>query len=161
MAGNRTAKRVPPEAADRPRVTYLIGRLDRALRRRMGEALAPFGISITQYTTLSVLHLRGQLSNAQLASRAFISPQAMNEVVQSLQALKLITRQADPSHARIVQLGLTPQGLELLRQCDAAIKQLETSMLSRLSPEAREMLRDSLAECVAVLEDHARSAAAT
>ena len=158
MAGTRTAKKASPEVTDRPRVTYLIGRLDRALRRRMGEALSPFGLSITQYTTLSVLHVRGQLSNAQLASRALISPQSMNEVVQSLEALKLITRQADPSHARIVQLGLTTHGIEVLRQCDATIKQLEQSMLSRLSPEARELLRDSLNDCVEVLEDHARAA---
>ena len=161
MAGTRTAKRTIPESSERPRVTYLIGRLDRALRRRMNEALSPFGLSVTQYTTLSVLQLRGQLSNAQLASRAFISPQSMNEVVQSLEALKLVTRQADPTHARVVQLLLTPHGIEVLHQCDATIKQLEQSMLSRLSPEAREMLRDSLNDCVQVLEDHARAAAST
>jgi DNA-binding MarR family transcriptional regulator len=158
MAGNRNAKKASPEVSERPRVTYVIGRLDRALRRRMGEALSPFSLSVTQYTTLSVLHTRGQLSNAQLASRAFISPQSMNEVVQGLEALKLVTREADPSHARIVQLGLTALGVELLRQCDAAVKQLEQSMLARLSPEARELLRDSLNECVQALEDHARAA---
>jgi DNA-binding MarR family transcriptional regulator len=48
--------------------------------------------------------------------------------------------------------------VELLRQCDAAVKQLEQSMLARLSPEARELLRDSLNECVQALEDHARAA---
>jgi DNA-binding MarR family transcriptional regulator len=159
MVGSRPAKKTAPESSERPRVTYLIGRLDRALRRRMGEALSPFSLSITQYTTLSVLQTRGQLSNAQLANRAFISPQSMNEVVQSLQALKLITRQADPSHARIVQLGLTPHGIEVLRQCDATIKQLEQSMLSRLPPESRDALRDSLSECVKVLEDHANDRA--
>ena len=157
MAGNRSAKKASPEVSERPRVTYLIGRLDRALRRRMGEALSPFSLSVTQYTTLSVLHTRGQLSNAQLASRAFISPQSMNEVVQGLEALKLVTREADPSHARIVQLRLTANGVDLLRQCDAAVKQLEQSMLARLSPEARELLRESLNDCVQALEDHARA----
>jgi DNA-binding MarR family transcriptional regulator len=160
MVGNRTAKKAAPESSDRPQIAYLIGRLDRALRRRMGEALGPFSLSVTQYTTLSVLHIRGQLSNAQLASRALISPQSMNEVVQSLEALKLVTRQADPSHARIVQLRLTAQGIDVLHHCDAAIKQLEQSMLARLSPEAREALRESLNECVQVLEDHVRAAAA-
>ena len=157
MAGNRSAKKASPEVSERPRVTYLIGRLDRALRRRMGEALSPFSLSVTQYTTLSVLHTRGQLSNAQLASRAFISPQSMNEVVQGLEAVKLVTREADPSHARIVQLRLTANGVDLLRQCDAAVKQLEQSMLARLSPEARELLRESLNDCVQALEDHARA----
>jgi len=156
MTVSRSAPKAAPADANRPRVTYLIGRLDRALRRRMGEALGPFNLSVNQYTTLSVLHTRGNLSNAQLAQRAFISPQSMNEVMQSLEALKFVTRQTDPSHARIVQLGLTPRGIEVVRQCDSAIKHLEQSMLARLSLTEREALRDGLLGCVQALEEHAR-----
>jgi DNA-binding MarR family transcriptional regulator len=153
------SRRAPAENTERPKVTYLIGRLDRALRRRMSEALSPHDLTVTQYTTLSVLHTRGQLSNAQLASRAFISPQSMNEVVQSLEARKFLTRHADPTHARIVQLGLTPAGVEVVRRCDTAVSQLEQAMLSRLTAPAREVLRESLSECVKVLEERAHEPA--
>jgi DNA-binding MarR family transcriptional regulator len=156
MAGSRAAKRAAPaDDTNRPKVTYLIGRLDRALRRRISEALSPFELSVTQYTTLSVLHTRGQLSNAQLASRAFISPQSMNEVVQSLEARKFLTRRTDPSHARIVQLGLTPAGVEVVKRCDIVVRQLEQTMLCRLSAADRDALRASLSECVKVLEENA------
>jgi DNA-binding MarR family transcriptional regulator len=139
----------------RPRVTYLIGRLDRALRRRISEALSPFELSVTQYTTLSVLHTRGPLSNAQLASRAFISPQSMNEMVQSLEARRFLTRRADPAHARIVQLGLTTAGVEIVKRCDSAVRQLEQTMLSCLAAAEQEALRESLDACVKMLEAHA------
>jgi DNA-binding MarR family transcriptional regulator len=145
-------------ARPRPRVSYLIGRLDRALRRRLGEALAPGGLSISQYTVLSVLQARGELSNAQLASRAFITPQAMNEVVQGLEALKLVTRRQDPSHGRIVQLTLTARGLGTLRECDTAVRSLEQSMLASLSEPERQTLSTALNACIQTLEGQLETA---
>jgi DNA-binding MarR family transcriptional regulator len=151
MGAPRLARRPAPDT-ERPRLTYLVGRLDRALRKRIAEAVRPFGLSVSQYTVLSVLRTRGQLSNAQLASRAFITPQAMNEVVQALETQKLVTRRPDPSHGRIVQLTPTARGTETLRGCDAAVRALEKSMLADFSEAAREALRSSLSLCVEALE---------
>jgi len=151
MAEARRARR-PAAQAERPRLTYLVGRLHRAVRKHIGEAVRPFGLSVAQYTTLSVLRSRGQLSNAQLANRVFISPQAMNEVVQSLQEQKLITRRPDPTHGRIVQLALTERGAEALAACDTAVRSLERSMLADLSEPEREMFRTALSRCVEALE---------
>src|SRR5690242_3799802 len=123
-------------------VTYLVGRLNRVLRRRLGETLAPFKVSIPQYTTLSVLHARGNLSNAELAKRAFISPQAMNEVIQGLEARRLVTRKASSSHGRIVQLLLTQRGLDVMQQCDAAVDRLEQGMLEELTSADRKVLAE-------------------
>jgi DNA-binding MarR family transcriptional regulator len=153
--GRRRAASVQPQ---RPKVSYLVGRLDRALRKRINEALAPSGLSVSQYTVLSVLQARGELSNAQLASRAFITPQAMNEVVQSLEAQKLVTRRQDPSHGRIVQLTLTARGMDTLRDCDAAVRALEQSMLARLSDAERDTLCTSLTACIQTLEGHLETA---
>lgn len=143
-----------PSAPDpsRPRVTYLVGRLNRVLRRRLGEALAPFKVAVPQYTTLSVLHARGNLSNAELAKRAFISPQAMNEVIQGLEARKLVTRRASSSHGRIVQLLLTQRGLDVMHDCDAAVHRLEQAMLNGLTVLERKMLPGVLAACAHALE---------
>ncbi len=153
MATTRRAlKRPDASGSSRPQVTYLVGRLDRALRKRINEALAPAGLSVAQYTTLSVLKTRGELSNAQLASRAFISPQAMNEVVQVLEAQKLVTRRPDPSHGRIVQLTLTARGIDTLRECDAAVRALEQSMLGSLAERERETLQTALNSCIQALE---------
>jgi DNA-binding MarR family transcriptional regulator len=158
MVGAARPARQPETEAERPRLTYLVGRLDRVLRKRIGDALRPLELSVSQYTVLSVLRARSHLSNAQLATRAFITPQAMNEVVQSLEAQKLVTRRPDPSHGRIVQLTLTARGTETLRKCDAAVRALEKAMLASVSEEAREALRSSLALCVQALEQPDESA---
>ena len=42
--------------------------------------MKPYGLTTLQYTTLSVLGRRGELSNAQLARRAYMTPQSMSEV---------------------------------------------------------------------------------
>ncbi len=150
--------RPPVPDPSRPRVTYLVGRLNRVLRRRLGDALAPFRVSVPQYTTLSVLHARGNLSNAELAKRAFISPQAMNEVIQGLEARKLVTRRASSSHGRIVQLLLTQRGLEVMHECDAAVHRLEQAMLGGLTVLERKMLLGVLAACAHALEHPAAPA---
>jgi DNA-binding MarR family transcriptional regulator len=149
------ARPLPADSA-RPRLTYLVGRLNRVLRRRLGDALLPLKLSVPQYTTLSVLHARGNLSNAELAKRAFISPQAMNEVIQGLEARKLVTRQASAWHGRIVQLLLTQRGLDVMHQCDAAVHELEQTMLRGLSAAETKMLAAALSACAHALEQPPR-----
>lgn len=153
VAAVRAVKRLTAPAADRgPQLSYLVGRLNRALRRRLSELLRPHELSIAQYTTLSVLSTRGQLSNAQLASRAFMSPQAMNEVVQGLETRKLIARQPSVSHGRIVELQLTERGIEAKKACDAGVAKLEKAMVAQLTSTQAESLRDALMKCAQALE---------
>ena len=152
------ADTAPQTDAAEPRVAYMVGRLEKVLRKRITETLLPFKLSVAQYTTLSVIRRHAESSNADLATRAFITPQAMNEVVQTLEAQKLVTRRPDPSHGRIVQLKLTARGTETLLKCDAAVRALEKIMLAGVSEEAREALRSSLVNCVKALEQRDGSA---
>jgi DNA-binding MarR family transcriptional regulator len=78
--------------SDRPLLSYLIGRLDRAIRNGLNEVLAPYELSIPQFTPLSVLKRRPGLSNAQLARRALILPQSMIQVITGLEARGLVQR---------------------------------------------------------------------
>jgi DNA-binding MarR family transcriptional regulator len=151
VAANRSVKRRAAGAGG-PEMSYLVGRLNRALRRRLTEALRPHELSLAQYTTMSVLSTRGQLSNSQLASRAFISPQAMNEVVQGLETRKLIMRQPSASHGRIVEFLLTEQGIEAKKSCDARVAKLEKSMLAQLTGAEAASLKAALIKCAQTLE---------
>ena len=53
-----------------PTLLYLVGRIDRVVRRSIDEVVHAHGLSVNQYTTLSVLDHRSGLSNAQLARGA-------------------------------------------------------------------------------------------
>lgn len=130
------------------RVSYLVGRLDRVLRRRLAAALEPLGLTVPEYTALSVLHARSGLSNAQLARRSLITPQAMNEVLARLEERKLVRRRPDPAHGRVRPAELTATGRRLLARADRAVDAVEHAMLRDLPAAERrrlgELLRSAL-----------------
>ena len=138
-----------------PRVSYLVGRLDRLLRRRLGDALAGLDLSLPEYTTLSVLSMRSGLSNAQLARRSLITPQAANEVLARLEERKLVRRAADSAHGRVRPAALTAAGRRLLGRADAAADAVEREMLAGLDGADRRVLRSALAHAVRGLSDGA------
>ena len=139
-------------AALEPRFSYIVGRLDRALRRRLGETLAPNGLTVRQYTTLSVLRARSGLSNAQLARRSLMTPQSMNEVLAALVDLGLVRRTPDRAHGRVIRTELTPHGVALLETCDRAVDALERELLSALGQNERDRLLADLRTCARALD---------
>jgi len=149
----------PHDAPAAPGPTaYLIGRLDRVLSRHLAGAVSRFGLTVPQYTALAVLRSRGELSNARLAERSFMTPQATNEMVKIMESRQWLCRAPDPAHGRIVLIRLTPRGEKLLVQCDEAVARVEASMLNRLSAGQRTALDRALRECInnlgAPLPDH-------
>ncbi|MCP3726101.1 MarR family transcriptional regulator [Paraburkholderia sp. CNPSo 3272] len=137
-----------PHAVPPMRLSYLIGQLDRVVSRRLTEALARHGLTLPQYTALSVLRARGRSSNAQLAERSFITPQAANEVVKTMEANGWVMREADPMNRRVVLLSLTKAGNALLGECDAAADHVEGAMLDDMDTETAEKLHALLHACV-------------
>ena len=134
-----------------PTLLYLIGRADRVVRRAIGEVLQAHGLSVNEYTTLSVLHRRGGLSNAQLARRALVSPQSMHGVLLCLEERRLVRRSAHPNHGRIRRTQLTPKGIRLLAACDEHVRDVEARMVDGLSPAERATLREGLIRGVRAL----------
>lgn len=134
-----------------PSISYVIGRLELALRRALAEGLASLGITLPQYTALSVLRRRGALSNAQLARRVMITPQSTIKVIAALERKKLITRVPDPDHGRILRTLLTPCGQDVLAACDRVAAQVEARMLEELSADERRILESGLRSCVRAL----------
>jgi DNA-binding MarR family transcriptional regulator len=130
-----------------PTLLYLVGRMDRVVRRAMGNVLTAHGLSVNQYATMSVLDRRSGLSNAQLARRALVSPQSMNEVLLTLEQRGLVGRRAHPDHGRILQARLTAKGRSLLARCDEEVHQVEARMVRR--SERRRAGRAARARCSA------------
>lgn len=132
-----------------PRISYVIARLERAVRAGINERVRPHGLTTLQYTTLSLLGARGQpLSNAQLARRAYMTPQSMLAVIDALEQKGLIRRDPHPNHRRVYPATLTAKGRRVLAACDAAVTGMEEEMLAELDPGERAALLASLKACV-------------
>lgn len=135
-------------SSPKPRISYIVGRLDRALSLAVEERVAEHGLTLPQYTALSVLRMKSGLSNAQLARRTFVRPQSMMQVISKLEAAGLIERSPDASHGRILRTEITEQGRTVLAACDKAVTQMEREMLADLDKGQREDLREALLACV-------------
>ncbi len=135
-----------------PRVGYLVYRLERRLRARLDVAARAHGLTTTEYVTLSVLRSHDGMSSAQLARWAFVTPQAMNVVINALHKRRLIRRRSDPQHRRTLRISVTAKGLEVLERCDRSMDTIEAEMLGDLPTEAVAMLKRLLADCAHSLE---------
>jgi DNA-binding MarR family transcriptional regulator len=135
-----------------PRFSYVIARLERAVRAAINERVQPYGLTTLQYTTLSVLGRRGGgLSNAQLARRSYMTPQSMSEVIEALERKNLIRRDPHPNHRRVYPARLTATGAKVLEACDEAVAAVEEDMLRELDDDERRALRSGLVAAVRAL----------
>lgn len=135
-----------------PKLAYLIKRIEMVQRARMEEALRPLGVVLNQYTALSLLERR-QLSSAQLARRHYVTPQAMNQLVATMERDGLIERHPDPHNRRVLRAALTDRGTEVLASCHAAVEDLENQVLAALTPVEAEQFRRSLGRALTALTE--------
>ena len=128
----------------RPSLVYVVGRVNQGVRRELRRALTPWGLTVPELTTLSVLRTRPGLSNAQLSRRALTSPQSTNEVIAELERRALVERSADPAHGRILRAQLTTAGARLLAEIDPVVDRLQEEMLADVPPEHHDILVEGL-----------------
>jgi DNA-binding MarR family transcriptional regulator len=140
---------------DRPSLLYLVKQVELAVRAQMDDLLKPVGITVLQYTALTVLRRRDGLSSAQLARNSFVTAQSMADIVTALERRGLIDRRRDPDNRRVLLISLTPAGRSLLADTDTAMTALEERMLSELNTGQRAALEDSLNRCRTALSGSA------
>ena len=117
-----------------PRIIYLIKRAEIEVTSKMGKALEAYRLTPIQFSVLYFIDItKGDLSSAQLSRRFSMTPQSMNELVQVLQQKKLLKKNVDPSHRRILRISLTPKGRQLLENCNNELDKLEEGLLKDLS----------------------------
>jgi DNA-binding MarR family transcriptional regulator len=130
------------------RLSYLVGRADRILRTHIDELLSELDLSVSELTALSVLTARPGLSNARLARRSLVTPQAMHKVTRSLEDRGLVTRAPSEAGGRSMDTFITDAGSDLLSKADSLLDQVEEDFLDGLSPaDRKELTRMLLAVC--------------
>jgi DNA-binding MarR family transcriptional regulator len=116
-----------------PRTIYLIRQAQLAVSALLQEAMQKFDLTASQYTILSIVCNRPGISSADLARRISVTPQSINEVISSLERLRLVSRQEAPDNRRILKINITPAGKRLLASCDKVVDDIEAGLFSSLS----------------------------
>jgi DNA-binding MarR family transcriptional regulator len=132
-------------------VAYMVGRLERALRQRLYQALKPLDVTLVQYTALYVFNISGTLSSSELAERTMVSPQAANTLVKRMENKGLIVRLPNHKQGRLIKIRLTKDGKQILNHCDKKVAMLEREMLKELNNQQITTLHGQLFSAVDVL----------
>jgi DNA-binding MarR family transcriptional regulator len=134
------------------RIGYHLKHMHQVYCATVDATLRDLGLTTAQYAALGALEAAPGISNAGLARACFVTPQTMNEIVQSLHASGLMQRAAHPIHGRILQLDLTPLGRTRLRQAHQLIEIVEERMVAGLVQEDRQQFVRWLQQCSVALE---------
>jgi DNA-binding MarR family transcriptional regulator len=123
---------------------YLVKRAQSLINLSLEEIVSKHGLGIPHYVVLAMLAETPGLPNAELARKAFVTPQSMNEALQQLEASGLVERQASPSNARILNAQLTQTGEKKWRSVNDDVLDLEGRLLLGLSRDEVRALNRSL-----------------
>lgn len=119
-----------------PLLGYRLKLAQHALHRRMEEALKPLGLNPAQYAVLAELNARPDQTNADLAERAFITPQSMQGVLVKLEESRLVERRQDVRHGRRQLARLTPEGHVKAEAANAEMMRVEEVLEAAVHPDA-------------------------
>ena len=130
-----------------------------ALEDRLEASLDPLGLSLPKLGVLAKLVAAGEpLPLGTLAERCACVRSNITQLVDRLEAEKLVVRAGDPSDRRSILAELTAEGRARYKAGSRALQAVENDLLGRLSKGQREallgMLRSLRAE--AGVEEPAR-----
>ena len=128
------------DATDQP-LGFLLYQVMAALRPQVNAELRPLGIGLAEFVCMRNLSMWPDQSNAELARRASVTPQAMNLVIRSLQDMGLIARPEAAASGRSLPARLTRKGVALLKRAEAAVLVADARLLDELAPADRDELK--------------------
>lgn len=134
-----------------PTTLYMLKQLELAVRAQLDAVLRPESITPVQYTAMTVLERRSDLSAAELARNAFVTDQSAADMVRALEERGLILRLPDPEDRRRRVLRLTDAARDLLDEVRGDVAEIEARMLSPLGTDEAEALHRYLATIRATL----------
>lgn len=125
---------------------YLLRQAAQAHRSYVETCLTPTGLTLPQFSVLTMLHAYPGCSNADLARLSLLTPQTVSLIVSNLQKAGTIQREKHATHGRIQQIALTEHGLTLLQAARAQVMQAEQQMMAGFSDDEQSTVRRWLSQ---------------
>lgn len=114
---------------------YALKRAQQALRGHLDTELRTVGLTTPQYSVLAGLEVSAGLSNAELARRAFVTPQTMQAIIVTLERAGLIKRMAHPVNGRVLTTELTADGQSALLAAHEIVARAEGLAREAVAPD--------------------------
>lgn len=118
---------------------------EQATQAAKDQAVRSAGLTKAQYNVLLLLDSAPGITSAELARRAFVTPQAMNETVAKLEQGGYLERTPHPVHRHVRESRVTPEGQHALAAADKMVLAVEAALRTELTPNEVEQLLELLA----------------
>ena len=136
---------------------HLIRRLQQIAVALFMAETRRFDITPVQYAALFSIRAKPGLDQTALANVIAIDRSTIANVVERLEAKKLITRKAGASDRRTKRLYITPAGRKLLAGVIPAVQSTQDMILAPLKPAERGAFLSMLRRMVAINNSHSRA----
>lgn len=122
-------------------IGYLLRQAHAAHRIRMEQALAPLGLTLPQFSVLTMLGAYPGISGADLARLSLLTPQTMSVIVSNLERAGFLSRKPHAQHGRIQVIELTDAGRQQLAHSKEVVRQVEEALLKNVAVEDESIIR--------------------
>src|SRR6266478_1691963 len=136
------------DMVDRPdwdlRLGYLIHDVSRLRRMMFDRALAPLGITRSQWWVLAFISRKDGLPQTQLANELDVGKVGVGALIDRLESSGFVLRQADPVDRRVKRVFVTKQARGFLEKLRKETDKFNAQLTHGIDREALEAASDAL-----------------
>jgi DNA-binding MarR family transcriptional regulator len=110
----------------------------------MDKLLQEERLTMAQYVALSFIEASPRITNAEIARRAFVTPQTMHRIVTGIERSGLVESATDATNKREILRSLTDRGKDLVTRGHRIAKRVERELLRGFSAGEAERLAEYL-----------------
>lgn len=114
-------------------VGFMLAKAHQRLFSHLGEIFKPYGITAKQFAMLAFLWKEDGLSQTELSERADIDRTTLSGMVDRLEKIGLVQREACPEDRRAYRLRLTDKGRVLEGELTALALQVRKDLFGRFA----------------------------
>ena len=112
----------------------------KAIQERIRIEMIKNEISITEFSVLEVLYLKGKQTIQQIGHSILISSGSMTYVIDKLEEKGLLNRNACPDDRRAIHVTLTDKGMDMMDKIMPKHQELIDSMFGSLNDDETETI---------------------
>ena len=126
------------------RLGYLIHDVSRLRRMMFDRALAPLGITRSQWWVFAFISRKDGLPQTQLANELDVGKVAVGALIDRLESSGFVIRQADPVDRRVKRVYVTKQGRGFLEKLRKETDKFNAKILNGIDRKQLEAVSDAL-----------------
>jgi DNA-binding MarR family transcriptional regulator len=121
------------------------------------EECADYDLTPVQYAALAAIHENPGTDATRLSALIAFDRSTLGNVLERLEARKLVARYASPDDKRVKLLKISAAGKALVARAEAAVNRAQDRILAPLKPADRRALMRLLSELVELNNDVSRA----